>query len=325
MSVDFRTRQAGALFAEKLQIRGAPGRGRREFLRGRALAEPLPQRLMRACADLAFCARPSQWKNLQRAAAAVLGAHRGETPAQRMYQTAKASDGFVGLALNVSPAVVADGFGRGLNLGFIFGRPCWFAPALQASIAPRLMREPQAVLDLLASHRFRFSMDRNFDQVVAACTANAVAQRAPFQPGHDGMRIFASLFDAGFAHSLEIRDRAGVLTGGLYGIAHNHGFFTLGRFGSAAHVDDLALVVMNRHLAHWGYGAHQLPTLQCTSAEAEVLLQKGFAALQQQDCAAMAAGRPGAGRLVRWNPVAALIDGSAQTKDAAAPAVRTAA
>lgn len=301
MSLDFRTRQAGALFAENLQAQSAPGRDRREGLRQRILAEPLQQRLMRACADLFFCVRPRQWRTLREAIAAILGAHKGQIPARRMNASGGDCSDFAGLAMNIAPAVVADGYGRGLTLAFMLGRPCWFAPERQACVAPSQFLEPQAALDLLASQRFTFTFDQNFEHVLATCIAKAVGARAPFQPGRDGMRIFAGLFDEGFAHSLEIRDRAGVLTGGLFGIAHNKGFFTLGTFGSAAHVADLALTVMNRHLAQWGFGAHVLPGLQARTPANADFSHLGFSPLFRHECAAMAAGRSSIGRIVCWS------------------------
>jgi leucyl/phenylalanyl-tRNA--protein transferase len=64
--------------------------------------------------------------------------------------------------------------------------------------------------------RFIVTTDTAFDEVVAACATE-----------HDGERwilpeiaaAYRTLFDLGWAHSVEVRDDSGALVGGLYGVA----------------------------------------------------------------------------------------------------------
>lgn len=64
--------------------------------------------------------------------------------------------------------------------------------------------------------RFTVTTDTCFDEVVAACATE-----------HDGERwilpaiaqAYRTLFDLGWAHSVEVRDQTGGLVGGLYGVA----------------------------------------------------------------------------------------------------------
>lgn len=68
----------------------------------------------------------------------------------------------------------------------------------------------------------------------------------------------AQLHDAGFGHSVEIWDENNKLVGGCHGIATGRVFVTQSRFGLSKDASDLALVMLNRHLAYWDYAYHDL-------------------------------------------------------------------
>ena len=63
---------------------------------------------------------------------------------------------------------------------------------------------------------------------------------------------FTELHASGYAHSVEVWDRAGQLAGGLYGLSIGRAFFTEKMFSRERDSANVALVTLTCHLQHWG-------------------------------------------------------------------------
>ena len=80
------------------------------------------------------------------------------------------------------------------------------------------------------------------------------------------MRLYADLFDAGYAHSIEVWNRDGELAGGSFGLAIGRAFFGESQFSGEAHTSKIAMAALTWHLAKWGFafsdGKWETPTLR---------------------------------------------------------------
>jgi leucyl/phenylalanyl-tRNA--protein transferase len=148
-----------------------------------------------------------------------------------------------------------------LLLAYAHGIFPWFGeedPILWWSPDPRGILEPPAIhvsrsLRKSARNRdWQYRMDSNFAGVIDACAAP--------RPGQGDTWItpavraaYLDLFAAGAAHSIEVyqQDR---LVGGLYGVALGGLFFGESMFSRVPDASRLALVLLARHLQHWGFG-----------------------------------------------------------------------
>ena len=148
-----------------------------------------------------------------------------------------------------------------LLLAYRWGIFPWFhddQPILWWWTSPRLMLKPESVhishsvRNALNKNRFQVSFDKNFSEVMQRC---GNAQR----PGQDGTWIlpqmieaYSNLFDAGYAHSVEVYEE-GVLVGGLYGIALGKIFFGESMFAETSNASKVGFIHLCRHLHEKGF------------------------------------------------------------------------
>lgn len=154
----------------------------------------------------------------------------------------------VAAGMSIDPALMLSGYRRGL-----FSMPLadelvgWFSP------------DPRGILPLDNLHvsrslrksmkHYRITVDRAFDDVLAACAD-------PARPGHwiadDFIAAFRSLHRLGWAHSVEVWDADGRLAGGLFGIEVGGLFSGESMFHSGRDASKAALVALVEILAAAG-------------------------------------------------------------------------
>src|SRR5690606_28423792 len=105
----------------------------------------------------------------------------------------------------------------------------------------------------LQRKRWLVTADHDFDAVVHACASQP-------RPGQRGTWIdpamqtaYSRLHQLGHAHSIEVRDVDGRLTGGLYGIAIGRVFFGESMVSLDSGGSKAALAGLCQHLHQWGF------------------------------------------------------------------------
>ena len=163
-------------------------------------------------------------------------------------------DGLLAAGGDLSPRRLLDAYAHGIFPWYSPGQPIlWWSPD------PRMVFRTDGVH---LSRRFRRALrglpwianaDTAFDAVVAACASTP-------RPGQRGTWItpemreaYGELHRLGHAHSIEVRDGAGALVGGLYGVAIGRMFFAESMFSASSGGSKAALVALASRLASWGY------------------------------------------------------------------------
>lgn len=118
----------------------------------------------------------------------------------------------------------------------------WWAPSERAVSFPENAYISQRVWRLLRTQAFGVTFDTDFTAVLRGCA-----------PDDDLSEAYLALHRAGYAHSIEARDRQGRLVGGLYGLAIGRAFFTEGMFSRERDAAGVAFVTLSCHLQHWGF------------------------------------------------------------------------
>lgn len=117
-------------------------------------------------------------------------------------------------------------------------------------IAKRLRRD-------MKKAPYRVTFDQAFNDVIAACAGQRSYNRhALTWITPKIMRLYADLFDKGYAHSFEVWDGEGKLVGGGYGLAVGRVFMTESQFSLASNTSKMGFAVLNYHLAKWGFVAN---------------------------------------------------------------------
>ncbi len=130
----------------------------------------------------------------------------------------------------------------------------WVYPQRRGIIPLTGFHLPRKLARTVRSGRFRVSVDRDFAAVIAACA----------EPGDHPQRrntwintvirdAYIELHRLGFAHSVECRDEAGGLVGGLYGVRLGAAFFGESMFSRATDASKVALVHLVARLIAGGF------------------------------------------------------------------------
>ncbi len=118
----------------------------------------------------------------------------------------------------------------------------WWAPAERMVSFPENAFVSKRVWRLLQTRLYGVTFDEDFAAVVRASV-----------PEPDVAQAFMALHEAGYAHSVEVWDRAGRLAGGLFGLAIGQAFFTEKMFSRERHASHVGFVTLSCHLQHWGF------------------------------------------------------------------------
>jgi leucyl/phenylalanyl-tRNA--protein transferase len=168
-------------------------------------------------------------------------------------QALRHPDGLAGICTDMSVPRLTSAYAKGLFPLAHVGPQKWWAPAERMVCFPSDVHIAKNVRRLLRNKQFTATFDTAFDAVVAAC-----AEPRPGRPHLTWIRpdiaqAYRALHEAGYAHSVEVWDRAGKLAGGLYGVAIGKAFFTESMFARQPEASKVGFVVLSYYLQQWGF------------------------------------------------------------------------
>ena len=156
--------------------------------------------------------------------------------------------GFAGICTDLSVTGLRAAYASGLYPVCAIGLPALCRARERMVLFIENFHLEPAVRRRLRMKEFEFSLDRDFNAVIAACAADR-----PNRMSRELVEAFIAAHDAGIAHSVEVRDRSGALVGGIFGFAIGRVFFTEGQFAKARDAGKAGFAVLNCHLQRWGY------------------------------------------------------------------------
>jgi leucyl/phenylalanyl-tRNA---protein transferase len=161
--------------------------------------------------------------------------------------------GLCGMVHDLAVPTLVEAYKRGLFTFAHLGPLKWVSPPErcvlyfdEAHIARRLRRQ-------LRQGRYNVTFDRDFAGVIKACAGRRDRRWHVTWITPRIMRAYAAMFDAGYVHSFEVWNEAGVLVGGGYGVAIGRVFFTESQFSREPNTSKIGFAALNWHLARWGY------------------------------------------------------------------------
>lgn len=151
----------------------------------------------------------------------------------------------VGVGGRLDPASILTAYRLGvfpMGLGEGGSPPMgWWSPTWRGVLRPGHVHVSRSLRRSLP--RFTVTVDQDFAAVVAAC---ADPSREGYWITDDVAEAYGQLHDLGWAHSIEVRDDAGTLVGGLYGLAVGGLFAGESMFHHATDASKAALVALDR-------------------------------------------------------------------------------
>ena len=128
----------------------------------------------------------------------------------------------------------------------------WLAPKARCILPLDGFHVPRRLARTVRQDRFRVTVDDDFGGVIRAC-AETRAHRHGTWISHVIVDLYEGLHDLGHAHSIECRDPAGTLVGGLYGVSLGAVFFGESMFSKNRDASKVALVHLVARLRRGGY------------------------------------------------------------------------
>lgn len=163
-------------------------------------------------------------------------------------------NGLLALGGDLSEKRLLLAYENGIFPWFDEGDPIlWWSPDPRFVLFPEKIHISKSLSKFIKKNPFHLSMDRDFLSVISHC-ANIPRK------GIGGTWIlpemisaYTNLHKAGYAHSLEVWDKAGNLCGGLYGVSLGSAFFGESMFSLVSNASRVALMVLARQLDLWQF------------------------------------------------------------------------
>lgn len=155
----------------------------------------------------------------------------------------------------------------------------WWSPNPRLILYPDSFKVSKSFQRRLRNNDFRVHFDRDFHTVITHCSQMS-------RKGQSGntwitpqiIEAYTTLYEMGFAHSVEAYDEEDRLVGGLYGISLGGGFFGESMFSLVKDGSKIALKGLSDVLLREGFDFIdcQLPTEHLQSIGAQVLHRNIF-------------------------------------------------
>lgn len=203
--------------------------------------------------------------------------------------------GLAGFARDLSVPTLMAAYGRGLYPFGHVGSPKWLSPPERSVLFLDEFHVSKRILSRMRQNRHTVTFDADFEGVVKACAEPRPGKLPLTWITPRIMRAYGELFDAGHAHSFEVRDKAGDLVGGGYGVAVGGVFVIESQFARESGASKIGFAVLIRHLARWGF------RLADNKLLTDNVAQMGFRDIPRSEYLARLAEESSAGRSGRWH------------------------
>ncbi|CAN5342797.1 leucyl/phenylalanyl-tRNA--protein transferase [soil metagenome] len=186
------------------------------------------------------------------------------------------ADGLIAIGGDLSPERLLLAYGSGI-FPWEDDPVCWYTPDPRFVLFPEDLRITKSMQSVLRSGKFRFTINKAFEQVMVACST------VP-RNGQNGTWISKGMIDAysqlhqqGYAYSAEAWN-SGELVGGLYGIKLGNIFFGESMFSKQSNASKFAFIKLIQYLQKQGLKLVdcQVHTDHLASLGARMISRKDF-------------------------------------------------
>ena len=161
-------------------------------------------------------------------------------------------NGLLAAGGDLSPQRLLDAYSKGIFPWYTPDTPIlWWSPHPRMAFATDRVHVSTKLRRWLKSCDWTIAADRSFATVIGTCAEPRDAQGTWITDAV--LEAYCKLHELGHAHSVEVRDAAGRLVGGIYGVAIGHMFFGESMFSRATNGSKVALIALCRALHGWGF------------------------------------------------------------------------
>lgn len=150
-------------------------------------------------------------------------------------------DGLLAIGGDLSPERLLLAYKQGIFPWYDGDIPLWWCPDPRFVLFPQKLRISKSMKQLLNQHKFHFSVNAAFEQVINQCMLTKRAGQDGTWINNDVIEAYCALHKKGFAHSAEVWLN-NKLVGGLYGIRINNLFFGESMFSLQSNASKYAFI-----------------------------------------------------------------------------------
>jgi leucyl/phenylalanyl-tRNA--protein transferase len=218
--------------------------------------EPFAARLRRWVLGSAYALQPKRIALMPRLTlmtiAHVLGLTEAEPriPDHPIYY---GEQGLVGICEDLGVDNLIAAYRRGIFPVCHLGPMKWWSPAERAVLFLEDTHIEKNLRRIIRQGKYRVTFDRDMAGVMHACAEPRPGKTPLTWITPRIMDAYWALYQAGYAHSVEVWDGEDRLVGGSYGLALGRVFFGESQFARVRDTSKIAAAVLNCHLAKWGF------------------------------------------------------------------------
>ena len=157
-------------------------------------------------------------------------------------------DGLLAAGGDLRPERLIAAYRQGIFPWYEEGQPIlWWSPDPRAIIRTDQLHISRSLQKTLRKDHYRVSFDTAFSAVVEACSQPRRGSNGTWIT-HEMLQAYTTLHHMGHAHSVEVWNDEGELTGGLYGIMLDNIFAGESMFSRTTDMSKVAMVYLSEWL-----------------------------------------------------------------------------
>jgi leucyl/phenylalanyl-tRNA--protein transferase len=188
------------------------------------------------------------------------------------------ADGLLAMGGDLHPQTIKLAYASGIFPWYNPGWPIlWWSPDPRCVIDPSLFRPSRSLSKRLKNGYFTLTVDKCFTQVMRLCAAPRAYADSTWI-NEQMIASYTELHQQGLAHSIEVWNPVGELTGGLYGLNLGQLFFGESMFSRETDASKVAFAFLMKICADWSFPLVdcQLPNDHLMSLGAGTLPRDAF-------------------------------------------------
>ncbi|MCC7245480.1 MAG: leucyl/phenylalanyl-tRNA--protein transferase [Saprospiraceae bacterium] len=162
-------------------------------------------------------------------------------------------DGLLAVGGDLSPQRLISAYMSGVFPWFCYDDAYfWYSPDPRMVLFPSELKVHKSMRSVFNQHKFRYSLDTCFPDVMKACAETIRSDHEGTWIGEDFIAAYTELHEMGIAHSVEVWSGE-KLVGGLYGLAIGKIFFGESMFAQMPNASKAGFITLVRALQQAGF------------------------------------------------------------------------
>ena len=162
-------------------------------------------------------------------------------------------EGIVAVGGNLSPGVLLSAYKQGIFPWYNEGDEIlWWSPDPRFVLFTEKLKISKSMKKEIRKLQYKVTLDHSFNDVMENCSNVTRRGQGGTWITKDMIAGYSELNKLGWTHSVEVRNRSGVLVAGLYGVSIGHVFFGESMFTRISNGSKAALVALVKRLKQQG-------------------------------------------------------------------------